>query len=116
MEYEITFPNLTLDQLDQILLDSDFQYQAKWSRKREEYKYKDMTVCIDKNAGYGYLAEFEKVVTEPSMFEQVKQELRDEMSRLGVEELSQDRLERMFEYYNNNWREYYGTEKTFTIE
>ena len=116
LEYEITFPNLTLDQLDQILLDSDFQYQAKWSRKREEYKYKDMTVCIDKNAGYGYLAEFEKVVTEPSMFEQVKQELRDEMSRLGVEELSQDRLERMFEYYNNNWREYYGTEKTFTIE
>lgn len=115
LEYEVTFPNLSLEELDKLLLDCGFPYQAKWSREREEYNYKDMTVCIDKNAGYGYLVEFEKVVTEPSLFEDVKKELREEMALLEVEELAQDRLERMFEHYNNNWQEYYGTDKTFTI-
>lgn len=115
LEYEITFPQLTLKELDEILLNSDFKYQAKWSREREEYKYKDMIVCIDKNAGYGYLAEFEKVVTEPLEFETVKEELRKEMEYLGIEELSQERLQRMFEFYNEKWPDYYGTDKTFTI-
>jgi hypothetical protein len=38
------------------------------------------------------------------------------MKNLGVEELSQERLQRMFDYYNKNWAEYYGTDKTFSIE
>jgi len=38
------------------------------------------------------------------------------MTKLDVEELPQDRLERMFAYYNKNWPEYYGTEKIFVIE
>lgn len=115
LEYEITFPHITLEELDQTLLDAHFAYQAKWSRAREEYQYKDMIVCIDKNAGYGYLAEFEKVVLEPHLFESIKKEIREEMKSLGVEELSQDRLERMFKHYNENWEKYYGTEETFTI-
>ena len=42
--------------------------------------------------------------------------LRALMTELGVEELAQDRLERMFAYYNANWPTYYGTEETFTVE
>jgi hypothetical protein len=38
------------------------------------------------------------------------------MAKLGVEELPQDRLERMFAHYNAHWPEYYGTEKVFVIE
>jgi hypothetical protein len=38
------------------------------------------------------------------------------MSEIGLVELPQDRLARMFEYYNNNWEDYYGTEKVFNIE
>ncbi len=37
------------------------------------------------------------------------------MNKLKCEELAQDRLERMFEHYNKNWPEYYGTEKVFLI-
>src|SRR5690606_34039401 len=37
--------DLPLEELDQILLDSGFEYQAKWSREREEYSYKGMNVC-----------------------------------------------------------------------
>lgn len=107
--------SITLDELDQLLLDAGFTYQAKWSRAREEYAYKGANVCIDKNAGYGYVAEFEKLVPDESMASGVRAELDELMSELGVSELDQDRLARMFEHYNANWSEYYGTDKTFTI-
>jgi len=107
---------LTLDELDTLLLEAGFSYQAKWSREREEYTYKGATVCIDKNAGYGHLAEFEKVVPHGEAVEGVRAELESLMAELGVNELPQDRLARMFAHYNANWAEYYGTDKTFTIE
>lgn len=107
---------LTLEALDALLLEAGFSYQAKWSREREEYTYKGATVCIDKNAGYGYLAEFEKVVPQDGAVEGVRAELEALMAELGVSELPQDRLARMFAHYNENWAEYYGTDKTFTID
>ena len=75
-----------------------------------------MHVCIDKNAGYGYVAEFEKILSNPDEIDQAKQSIRDEMAALGVEELDHARLERMFAHYNQHWPEYYGTEKTFVLE
>lgn len=107
---------VSLDELDQLVLDAGFSYQAKWSREREEYAYKGMNVCLDRNAGYGYLAEFEKVVYDDTVLNEVRDEIDSVMQELGVEELMQDRLERMFQHYNSNWQDYYGTERTFIIE
>ncbi len=108
--------DMTLEQLDQTLLDCRFAYQAKWSRERQDFKYKDLNVSVDKNAGYGYLAEFESVIEDQSKAEETKTSIRKIMSELGAAELAQDRLERMFAFYNKNWKDYYGTEKTFVIE
>ena len=115
MEFEEDI-NMTLDELDQLLIKAGLEYQAKWSREREEYKVNDINICLDKNAGYGYLAEFEKVVSEKSVADKTKQDLLDAMSTFSLEELPQDRLERMFAYYNKNWRDYYGTDKVFNIQ
>lgn len=108
--------DISLAELDEIVLSAGFEYQAKWSRDRQEYQYKDVNVCIDKNAGYGYLAEFETVTEDENKAVQAKEKLIKLMSELGVEELDQDRLARMFEHYNANWSEYYGTDKTFTVK
>lgn len=116
LEFEATIPNLTLDELDQLILKSGFEYQAKWSRERTDYEFLDTKVSIDKNAGYGYLAEFEKVVEKESEANLAKEKLRKLMSELNAQELPQDRLERMFAHYNAHWPEYYGTDKIFTIE
>ncbi len=132
IEFEKKFENMSLNDLDQLLLDTDFAYQAKWSRAREEYEFhlphdfkseikllenpKSVTVCLDKNAGYGYLTEFELVLQDVSEAESGKAFLRDLIKFLDVKELAQDRLERMFAYYNANWADYYGTEKTFNVE
>ena len=108
--------SVTLEELDELVLSAGYEYQAKWSREREEYSYKGANVCLDKNAGYGYLAEFEKIVDDEDTVDQVREEIDELMTELGVEELSQDRLGRMFDFYNQNWPDYYGTEKTFNIE
>jgi predicted adenylyl cyclase CyaB len=115
LEFE-TEIDMSLEALDKLLLDAGLEYQAKWSREREEYKLGDANVCIDKNAGYGYLAEFEKVVQDKDLSETVKKELLELMNDFEVEELPQDQLERMFAYYNENWRDYYGTDKVFNIK
>ncbi len=115
IEWEMDFPGTHIDKVDQMLLDTGFEYQAKWSRAREEYSYGDTVVCIDKNAGYGYLAEFERVVEDANEIDTIKKDLRSLIESLEFSELPQDRLERMFAHYNANWRDYYGTDKIFTI-
>jgi predicted adenylyl cyclase CyaB len=115
MEFEDNM-DMSLDELDKLLLAAGLKYQAKWSREREEYKLGDTNICLDKNAGYGYLVEFERVVPEKSMADSVEGELLDLMRGFGVEELPQDRLERMFSYYNDNWMDYYGTDKVFNVK
>jgi predicted adenylyl cyclase CyaB len=114
MEFE-TPVALSIDELDELILSAGFAYQAKWSRERHEYRYKAFNVAIDRNAGYGYLAEFERVLGAQEDFERVKGEIRDELESLGLEELNQERLARMFDHYNAHWQDYYGTDNTFTI-
>lgn len=116
MEVEQSVSPLSLAELDAEVLSAGYQYQAKWSRSREEYKTGDISVCLDKNAGYGYLAEFEKVVFSQEEAKLAHQDITSLMHELMVAELPQDRLERMFAHYNEHWPEYYGTDKIFTLD
>ena len=115
MEFEEPV-SITLDELDTLMLGAGFSYQAKWSREREEYSYKGANVALDKNAGYGYVAEFEKIVHDEMEADAVRAEIDTLMAELEVFELGQDRLARMFAHYNANWPEYYGTDTIFVIE
>ena len=115
MEFEEVV-DLSLDALDQLLLAAGFAYQAKWSREREEYVCQGLNICLDRNAGYGWLAEFEKIVDSDAELANARMEIDGLMSTCGVSELPQERLERMFAFYNKHWLDYYGTDKIFTIE
>lgn len=105
-----------IDELDKLVLSAGFEYEAKWSREREEYVCKGTNVTLDRNAGYGWLAEFERIVNDESDTAFAQHEIRNLMQELGVLELKQDRLARMFAHYNEHWPEYYGTDKIFVIE
>lgn len=116
LEFEAPTVGLTLDELDALVVSAGYTVQAKWSRQREAYRLGDVTVSIDRNAGYGYLAEFEVMAADESDAPAQADQLRALMAEFGVTELAQDRLERMFAHYNVHWRDYYGTDKTFTVE
>ena len=139
IEWEVDLASMTLEDMDTNVLSAGFVYQAKWSREREWYMFKapnkgfmyelltesqneiqydsttSVTLCLDKNAGYWYLAEFEMVIEDAEKVENVRKFLLSIIESLGYHELDQARLSRMFDFYNKNWREYYGTEKVFTI-
>ncbi|MDQ1284332.1 MAG: hypothetical protein QG620_680 [Patescibacteria group bacterium] len=115
MEFEEKV-DISLEKLDNILEEAGFGYQAKWSRDREEYGKDDFYITIDKNAGYGYLSEFEIQTENENSLNDAKQRILEFMGELELVELSQDRLERMFKFYNENWRDYYGTENVFNVE
>lgn len=115
MEFEEMVP-LDIDALGELLVKAGFDYQAKWSRTRETYIYDDMTITLDYNAGYGWLTELELMVTDASLVPEAEARIRSLMESLEISELDQDRLARMFSYYNANWKEYYGTNNIFTIE
>jgi adenylate cyclase class IV len=117
MEWEYIFPKKSIDEVDKLVLGSGGHYQAKWSRKRKEYDLGNgMVVCLDKNAGYGYLAEFEKITHDVDGIDAIKAEIALLIEKLWHKELDQSRLGRMFDHYNKNWDQYYGTEKVFSIE
>lgn len=115
MEFEEKVP-LTIEELDKLILSAGFKYQAKWSREREEYLCNGVNVTLDRNAGYGWLAEFERIVDSEADVPRAREEVENLMKNLGVSELPQDRLERMFAFYNENWPQYYGTDKIFVVE
>ncbi|MHB1086908.1 MAG: CYTH domain-containing protein [Minisyncoccota bacterium] len=115
LEFE-EWVQLTLEELDALVLSAGFTYQAKWSREREEYVAHGINITLDKNAGYGWLAEFEKVVDDATKVTQARSDIEEFMKSIGVRELPQDRLERMFAFYNAHWSEYYGTDNIFTID
>lgn len=116
LEFEAASISLTLEQLDAEVLAAGFDYQAKWSRQREAYRLDGIGVSLDRNAGYGWLAEFEIMAADDRDAPAQAARLRAMMAELGATELAQDRLERMFAYYNAHWRSYYGTDNTFTVE
>ena len=67
-------------------------------------------------AGIGYFVSHILSSRKVGNLEKKAEELLETMENFGVTELPQDRLERMFAYYNNNWKYYYGTEKIFDIQ
>jgi adenylate cyclase class IV len=93
-----------------------YTVQAKWSRQRETFQYGSITITLDKNAGYGYLAEFELMVTDAEAIAGAEKYLRLTLKDFKLKELAADRLARMFEFYNAHWKDYYGTDKVFEVE
>lgn len=106
--------DIDLVTLDNLLLDAGLNYASKWSRKREIYRNFTSSfrhvLCLDTNAGYGKLVEVEVMVSTPEQVEEVKPHLRYALHQLGLAELDDNLLSKMFDYYQSNWDKFYGTE------
>lgn len=107
-EYEVKL-DLTLEQLDKLLLNNGLNYSSKWSRERDVYTKNKYTATIDLNAGYGYLLELETLINNPDSASSYKEVLLNELNKLQLKELNSKLLNIMFSYYESNWSKYYST-------
>ena len=114
MEFEEPV-DLSIDELDELILSSGWQLEAMWQADRKIYRALGLTIDMVRTPGYGYLVEFEIVLSDNTARDEAHSQVIEVMKSLNADELPNDRLERMFAYYNEHWREYYGTDKTFTI-
>jgi len=115
LEFEYEFTDMNLEDLDRALIDIGREYLSKRSRIRTNYELGDITICLDQNAWYGYVVEFETVVHGDESKDQAEDRLRELMEKFTIDEIDQATLETMFSYYNAHRQEYYGTHRIFSL-
>lgn len=77
--------------------------KVKWFRKRSEFKWDNITVCLDFTKGHGYIIELEKMCSENSKkkeFDFLKQKLKS----LGIDITPKDEFDKKSQFYMKNWR------------
>lgn len=102
-EIEIKFDKNEFDKLETLFIALGYNIEIKWFRKRFEFNWEDITVCLDFTKGYGYIIELEKMCSEETKekeFELLKQKLKS----LNVNITPKEEFNKKFEYYKNNWR------------
>lgn len=114
-ELEIKVDRKDFLRLDEILTALGFKYDTKWYRKRKEYKYKNFTITIDFNAGYGWVTEIEQTVRAGGE-EKAKQEILDLAKTIGVKPATKELFNKMYNFYKKNWPHYIKTKSTFDID
>ena len=102
-EIEIKFDKDEFEKLEKLFLALGYNIEIKWFRKRFEFKWDDITVCLDFTKGYGYIIELEKMCSEDTKeleFEKLKQKLKS----LDVEITPKEEFNKKFLYYKENWK------------
>lgn len=113
VEIEKPIPT-TIDKLDNLLNRYGIKIDSKWSRERTEYIYEDFNLCLDLNSGFGAILEVEKVIEDNlekgdnSKKIQAKIACRNMLEELELEELDKRLLKKMYNYYLQNWKKFYG--------
>jgi predicted adenylyl cyclase CyaB len=101
-EVEIKFNRDDFENLINIFLALGFKIQIKWFRKRYEFEWDDIKVCLDYTKGYGYIIELEKKCPEEEK-EFVLNILKQKLRELNIELTPREEFEKRFQYYKENW-------------
>lgn len=125
----------SLGQLDDILLLAGSKYQSKWSRKRTNYvlsgigshaiecskgEYRqeawDINLSVDKNAGYGYIAELELIAENENESSLALDVLNRFLKKVQYQSLDKGELNIMYQYYVAHWDSFYKSLKLIDIK
>ncbi len=102
-EIEIKFDTGDFEKLEDLFLTLGYEIEIKWFRKRFEFEWEDLTVCLDFTKGYGYIIEFEKLSSEKNK-EKVKKEINEKIKSLSIDITPKEEFEKKFLEYKNNWK------------
>jgi len=102
-EIEIKFKREDFEELEKLFSNLGFNVSAKWFRKRFEFKWHEINVCLDYTKGYGYIIEMEKMSDENEKEETLK-ELKEKMKILSISITPKEEFDKKFLHYKENWR------------
>jgi len=104
-EIEVRFDGDNFDKVNEIFEVLGYGVEIKWFRKRFQFDWLGVKVCLDYTKGYGHIIELEKMADDDDGKIEALNLLRGKLKELEVEETSKEEFNRKFEYYKSNWRE-----------
>jgi len=103
-EIEIRMKSQDFDSLKEIFEIIGFDAKIKWFRKRKEFSWKGLSICLDNTKGYGYILEIEKLCDSEEEANSAKEEIKQKFLELEVIESSKEEFAQKFQDYEKNWR------------
>jgi len=103
-EIEIRFDKNEFEKLEKLFLTLGLKVEIKWFRKRFEFNWDGITVCLDFTKGYGYIIELEKICSEEEKDKELKK-LKEKIATLNINITPKEEFDKKFEYYKKNWKE-----------
>ena len=102
-EIEVKFSRDEFERLEQLFLSLGLNVSIKWFRKRFEFDWEGITVCLDFTKGYGYIIELEKMCSDENK-ESEFSILKNKLTSLGVNVSPREEFNEKFQYYKSNWK------------
>jgi predicted adenylyl cyclase CyaB len=103
-EIEIFTQGDKFEDLGKLFTNLGYNVNIKWLRKRNQFNWNGIKVCLDYTKGYGYIIELEKMSSEENKNE-VLQELKQELNKLNIIQTPKEIFDKKYDYYKQNWRE-----------
>jgi predicted adenylyl cyclase CyaB len=103
-EIEIKFDKEDFEKLEKLFFSLGFNIEIKWFRKRFQFQWDDIVVCLDYTKGYGYIIELEKMSSKEEK-EKVIQYLKEKLKSLNINVTPKEVFQKKFQNYKENWRE-----------
>ncbi len=102
-EIEVKFDKHDFDVLKKLFEDLNYNTEIIWLRKRLQFLWDGVNVCLDNTKGYGYIIELDKMSGKRNK-EKTLRELKQRLRRLNIALTPREKFEEKFEYYKKNWR------------
>lgn len=103
-ETEIQIQKEDFDKFMKIFNTLGLDTEIKWLRKRNQFNWNGISVCVDYTKGYGYILELEKMGNEENK-EVILEELKNKLREIGIRETPKEIFTQKYCYYKNNWEE-----------
>lgn len=103
-EIEIKFSREDFGKVEKLFLSLGMKVEIKWFRKRYEFEWGGITVCLDHTKGYGYIIELEKMCSEEEKVE-ILELLKQKFIELNIPITPREEFDKKFQHYKENWRE-----------
>lgn len=102
-EIEIKCPKEAFDKLHDLFTALGYDIQIKWFRKRFQFDWQGIKVCLDHTRGYGHIIELEQMSDNEHKTE-IYNALLEKLRILNVDITPKAIFEEKFEHYKANWR------------
>jgi len=102
-EIEAKFKREDFEKLEKIFTAAGYGVKVKWIRKRIEFKWENINICLDNTKGYGHIIELEIMSNEENK-EKNLEILKQKLQELNIPLTPREEFDKKYDFYLKNWQ------------